>query len=136
MHSVEEELCKPLLVGPGTPEPEHRQLVVFRQAVLPHLAARDEREPAVGDEQLRWKHRKEDDSERRQDDDEDELLLGDTPQSPHVPGRPRLPSGGAGLRRRLTPLAAGCVALGARPYSMYCPSRLALASLASGAPGT
>jgi len=55
--------------------------------------------------------------------------------TPHVPGRLRLPPRGAGLRRRLTPLAAGCVALGACPYLTYCPSRLALASLASGAPG-
>ena len=34
----------------------------------------------------------------------------------------------AGLRGGLTPLAAGCVALGAWPYLMYRPSRLALAA--------
>src|SRR5262249_22103600 len=39
-----------------------------------------------------------------------------------------------GSRRRLTTLAAGCVALGAWPYHAYCPARLALASFASAAP--
>jgi hypothetical protein len=36
-----------------------------------------------------------------------------------------------GSAARLTQLAAGCVALGARPYQSYCPSRLGLASFAS-----
>src|SRR5581483_7626182 len=48
----------------------------------------------------------------------------------------RLPPGGARLRRRLTPLAAGCCALGPRSYHLYCPSALGLASFASGARGT
>jgi hypothetical protein len=46
-----------------------------------------------------------------------------------------LPPGEAGLRQRLTPFAAGCIALAARPYHLHCPSRLALASFASGVPG-
>jgi len=41
-----------------------------------------------------------------------------------------------GFAARLTQLAAGCVALGARPYQSYCPSRLGLASFASWAPGS
>lgn len=40
-----------------------------------------------------------------------------------------------GFAARLTKLAAGCVALGARPYHVYCPSRLGLASFATFAPG-
>src|SRR5581483_8952934 len=48
----------------------------------------------------------------------------------HVPGRLSLPPGGAGLRERLTALAARSCALGARSYWVYCPSRLALGSLA------
>src|SRR5581483_2633670 len=53
-----------------------------------------------------------------------------------APGRRRLPPGRARLRRRLTPLAAGCCARVARSYSVYCPSRRSLASFASSAPGT
>ena len=54
--------------------------------------------------------------------------------SPHTIGRLRLPPGGAGLRRMLTPLAAGCFALVARPYLSVLSTLLSLASLASDAP--
>ncbi len=47
-----------------------------------------------------------------------------------------LPAGGAGLRDRLTTLAARSCGLAACPYYLYCPARLALASLASAAPTT
>src|SRR5581483_1731024 len=53
-----------------------------------------------------------------------------------LPRRRRLPPSGAGLRRRLTTLAAGCCARSARAYSVYCPSRRSLASFASVARGT
>ena len=45
-------------------------------------------------------------------------------------GRLRLPPGGAGLRRCLTPLAAGCFALVARPYLYVLSTLFALASFA------
>src|SRR5581483_959353 len=64
------------------------------------------------------------------------LVIDDEDATAHVPGRLSLPPGGAGLRERLTTLAARSIALGARSYSMYCPSRLALGSLATAAPGT
>jgi hypothetical protein len=54
----------------------------------------------------------------------------------HVSGHLRLPPGRAGLRRRLTPLAAGCFALVACPYLLVLSTLLALASFASGAPET
>src|SRR6266540_2753336 len=50
-----------------------------------------------------------------------------------APRRRRLPPGEAGLRRRLTPLAAGRCALGASPYLGVLSSRLGLASFSSGA---
>src|SRR5947209_15496682 len=53
-----------------------------------------------------------------------------------APGRRRLPPGEARLHRRLTTPAAGCCARDARSYYRYCPSRRALASFASVAPGT
>src|SRR5581483_2632315 len=53
-----------------------------------------------------------------------------------VPRRRRLPPSGAGLRRRLTTLAAGCCARSARAYYVYCPSRRSLASFATAARGT
>src|SRR5438128_6205213 len=53
-----------------------------------------------------------------------------------VPGRPPLTLGEAELRGGLTPLAAGCGALGARPYLVVLSSRRSLASFASSAPGT
>ena len=49
-------------------------------------------------------------------------------------GRLRLPPGDAGLRRRLTQLAAGCFALVARPSWFVLSTLLALASFASCAP--
>src|SRR4051794_12958966 len=55
-------------------------------------------------------------------------------EHPHAPGRLRLPPGGAGLRRRLTTPAARSVTRGARSYVVYCPSRLALGSLAGRRP--
>ena len=54
----------------------------------------------------------------------------------HVPGRRLLPPGGARLRRRLPPLAAGCRAGRACPYWVYCPAPGPLASFASADPGT
>src|SRR5207248_822123 len=53
-----------------------------------------------------------------------------------APRRRRLPPGEARLRRRLTTLAAGCCAGGARSYYLYCPSHRPLASFASVARGT
>src|SRR5205823_10728707 len=53
-----------------------------------------------------------------------------------VPRRRRLPPGGARLRRRLTPLAAGSVARGACPCLLHCAVRRSLGSFASGARGT
>src|SRR5581483_6983968 len=53
-----------------------------------------------------------------------------------APRRRRLPPGEAGLRRRLTTLAAGCCVRSARSYSTYCPSRRSLASFASAVRGT
>src|SRR3954463_10718647 len=44
-------------------------------------------------------------------------------EKPHVPGRLPLPPGGAGLRERLTTLAARSCARAARSYFMYCPTR-------------
>ena len=52
------------------------------------------------------------------------------------PGRHRLPAGGAGLGRRLTPLAAGCFALVAGPYLFVLSPLLVLAFFASDAPGS
>src|SRR2546428_3000517 len=49
-----------------------------------------------------------------------------------VPRRRRLPAGGAGLRRRLTPLAARC---SAGPYYPYCSLRPRTASGARGTRG-
>ena len=45
VRAVGDQLCAPLLVGPVTSEPEHRELVDAREAVLDDLAARDERQP-------------------------------------------------------------------------------------------
>jgi len=42
-----------------------------------------------------------------------------------------LPAGEAGLRRRLTPLAAAVIAFAAWPYVEYCPARRTLAGFAS-----
>src|SRR5207247_7721853 len=51
------------------------------------------------------------------------------------PWAPELLPSEARLRRRLAPLAAGCRARDACPYSGYCPARRPLASFASNAPG-
>jgi len=83
---------------------------------------------------VRGKDREDEHAEHGEEEHEEDFLLGNAPNAPHVPGRLLLPPGRAGLRRRLTPLAAGCFALGACPYVMYCPARLALASFASDAP--
>ena len=71
--------------------------------------------------------------------------------APRATGRPALPAGRlfgvprkcsalpgakAGLRAGLTPPAAGCFALGARPYLFVLSSRLALASFAGDGPET
>src|SRR5579859_698393 len=54
----------------------------------------------------------------------------------HAARRVSLSPGGAGLRERLTTLASRSIALGARSYCVYCPSRLALGDRASAAPAT
>ena len=77
VRSVGDELRAPLLVGPVASEPEHRELVDARQAVLDDLASRDERQPRVCDQQRRREDGEEDDAERRIEDDEEELLPGD-----------------------------------------------------------
>src|SRR6266511_54745 len=53
-----------------------------------------------------------------------------------APRRRLLPPSEARLRRRLTPLAAGCCAGVAWPYQLYCPARRRLASLARSVRGT
>src|SRR5690242_17627394 len=53
-----------------------------------------------------------------------------------APRRLRLSPGKAGLRHCLMTLASGCFALAAWPYQLYCPARLALASLATATRGT
>src|SRR5436190_808163 len=53
-----------------------------------------------------------------------------------APRRPRLPGGGAALRRGLTPLTAGSGGREPWPYQLYCPAALGLGSFASGARGT
>src|SRR5260370_15594852 len=53
--------------------------------------------------------------------------------TPRAPRRRRLPPREAQLRRRLTPLAAGCCARVAWSYCTYCPALRSLASLASDA---
>ena len=50
VRSVGDELRAPLLIGPVPAEPEHRELVDAREAVLDDLAARDERQPGVCDQ--------------------------------------------------------------------------------------
>ncbi len=54
--------------------------------------------------------------------------------APRAVGRLMLPPGEAGLRMRLTTLAARSCGLAACPYCSYCPARRALVSLASAAP--